>query len=162
MSSKTAIRRAVTVLGMSALIMVPLIGTADAAVPTLQVRALGVAKYQIGDPYAWGAAGPSAFDCSGLVYYAYKHASNGKTLSRTAQAQYDKSTKIKSTNRKVGDLIFFATGWHWSTHHKTKIATGVYHVGIYMGDGKILHAPHTGAKVRIEKLWTNSVFYGRI
>lgn len=134
-------------------------GTADAAVPTLQARALGVAKYQIGDPYVWGATGPNSFDCSGLVYYSYRRASNGKTLPRTAQAQYNKAKKIVSTSRRAGDLIFFGTS-----------ATNIVHAAFYIGNGNMLDADsgsYYGHQVTKEPVngWFSQhyhVYYGRI
>jgi cell wall-associated NlpC family hydrolase len=74
----------------------------------------------------------------------------GKKLPRTAQAQYNKTRHIKRSGRRPGDLVFFHRG------------TRIYHVGIYAGSGRIWHAPHTGARVRLERIWTKSVWYGRI
>jgi len=90
--------------------MVPLVGTADAAAPTLQARALGVAKYQIGDPYVWVQLVQCIwlFGVGVLRLQACKHRQDPVSYSAGTD---DKATKIKSTNRKVGDLIFFATGW---------------------------------------------------
>lgn len=118
-----------------------------AATP-IRVKALSTAAAQKGDPYKSGAAGPDAFDCSGLTYYSFKK--NGKTLPRTAQAQYNKSTKISKSNRTKGDLVFFGP------------ANGIYHVGIYAGNGYIWHSPKPGKRVEKVKLWTSSVRYGRI
>lgn len=133
----------------TAVIGVALAGVVLAATPaeaaTLQARALSVAKAQIGDPYKYGAVGPNKFDCSGLTLYSYKKV--GKTLPRTAAGQYNKSKHISASSRRVGDLVFFGSP--------------VYHVGIYVGSGKVLHAPYTGARVRTEKIWTKSVRYGR-
>lgn len=115
---------------------------------SLQSRALSVAKAQKGDPYRWGATGPNAFDCSGLTLYAYKRA--GKKLPRTAQQQYNKTQRISKKSRKPGDLVFFGG------------ARSVYHVGVYAGSGKIWHAPKPGTRVRLEKIWTSNVRYGRV
>jgi len=119
-------------------------------VPTtsLELKAYNIARSKKGDPYVWGATGPSAFDCSGLVYYSYRHA--GKTLPRVAQAQYNASHHIRASSRKVGDLIFFG-------------GTGsIYHVGFYAGNGYMWDAPHTGSVVKLEKIWSSNVHYGRI
>jgi len=118
-----------------------------AATP-IRVKALSTAAAQKGDPYKSGAEGPNAFDCSGLTYYSFKK--NGKTLPRTAQAQYNKSTKISASKRTKGDLVFFGG------------ANSIYHVGIYAGSGYIWHSPKPGERVKKVKLWTSSVRYGRI
>ena len=103
---------------MAAVLVGTSAGTAEAA--TLRGKALKVAAAQKGDRYKYGAAGPSRFDCSGLVYYSYKKA--GKKLPRTAQGQYNKSRKVSPRSRKVGDLVFIG-----------RSSRGVYHVGIYAG-----------------------------
>lgn len=125
---------------------------ADATTQPLAIRALNLAVKHKGDPYKWGATGPHKFDCSGLTQYVYKHVSNGKKIARTAADQYRNSKHIKWANRKIGDLVFFHSGTSTSS---------VYHVGIYSGGGYIWHAPHTGAKVRREKIWTNKIWLGR-
>ncbi|WP_369387811.1 C40 family peptidase [Streptomyces sp. CG1] len=120
----------------------------DASAATLASKALQVAASQKGAPYQWGATGPHRFDCSGLTLYSFKKA--GKSLPRTAAAQYNKSHHISAGSRRAGDLVFFHSGSY------------VYHVGIYAGHGKIWHAPKTGDVVRLQKIWTSSVWYGRI
>jgi cell wall-associated NlpC family hydrolase len=120
----------------------------EAQAATLAIKALNVAASKKGSPYRYGAAGPSRFDCSGLTLYSYKKA--GKKLPRTAQAQYNKVRHISSGSRVRGDLVFFHYG------------NSVYHVGIYAGSGKIWHSPKTGSVVKLEKIWTKSVWYGRV
>lgn len=120
-------------------------------VPTisLELRAYNIAKSKKGDPYVWGATGPHAFDCSGLVYYSFKQA--GKSWGRmTAQGQYNASKHISASSRRIGDLIFFGGSY------------GIYHVGFYAGNGYMWDAPHTGSVVRLEKIWSSNVHYGRI
>lgn len=90
------------------------------AATTLESRALAVARSKQGDPYRWGAAGPYAFDCSGLTYYSYKRA--GKTLPRVAQSQYNHTRHIGWQYRRPGDLVFIGYS-----------SRSVYHVGIYAG-----------------------------
>ena len=97
----------------------------------VRLKALSTAADQKNKPYLLGAEGPHKFDCSGLVRYSYKK--NGKTLPRTAQGQYNKSTKIASNKRAKGDLVFFGTS-----------KSDIDHVGIYAGGGKIWNA-NTGA-----------------
>ena len=94
---------------------------------------------QVGTPYVWGGETPGVgFDCSGLVQAAYKAA--GITLPRVAQDQYDATAKLGPGDPlQPGDLIFFGGG-----------PTDVTHVGIYIGNGQMVDAPHTGADVRVE------------
>ncbi|MFF4837603.1 C40 family peptidase [Streptomyces sp. NPDC001315] len=122
--------------------------TSEAAAATTATKALQIAASKKGSPYQYGATGPRRFDCSGLTLYSFKKA--GKKLPRTAAQQYNKTHHISARSRKPGDLVFFHSG------------SSVYHVGIYAGKGKIWHAPKTGDVVRLQKLWTTSVWYGRV
>jgi cell wall-associated NlpC family hydrolase len=98
--------------------------------------AVSVAEKQLGDPYRWGASGPGSFDCSGLVMYAWRKA--GVKLPRVAASQFRSvRKKVSWKNLKPGDLMFFR---------------GLGHVGMYVGHGKMIHSPHSGARVRIDKL----------
>jgi len=124
-------------------------GTAQSAeAAAIASRALHIAASKKGSLYQYGATGPHRFDCSGLTLYSFKHV--GKRLPRTAAAQYNSTRHISSYSRRVGDLVFFHSG------------PFVYHVGIYAGGGRIWHAPKTGTKVRLERIWTRSVWYGRV
>ncbi|MBL1087223.1 C40 family peptidase [Streptomyces actinomycinicus] len=98
--------------------------------------AFAAAQSQIGKPYVYGATGPSSFDCSGLTSYAYAQA--GVSIPRTSEAQANYGTRIGMSDLKVGDLVFFYGDLH--------------HVGLYAGNGQVLHAPHTGAVVRYESM----------
>ncbi|MFG2631630.1 C40 family peptidase [Streptomyces sp. NPDC048473] len=122
--------------------------TAQAQAATLSMKALNIAASKKGSPYRWGATGPNRFDCSGLTAYSFKKA--GKKLPRTAQQQYNKTRHISASHRRRGDLVFFHYG------------RSIFHVGIYAGKGKIWHSPRTGSVVRLEKIWTKSVYYGRV
>lgn len=117
------------------------------AATSIRVKALNTAAAQKGDPYQSGGAGPNAFDCSGLTYYSFKK--NGKKIPRTAQAQYNKATKISAGSRTKGDLVFFGG------------TNSIYHVGVYAGSGYIWHSPKPGKRVEKVKLWTKSVRYAR-
>lgn len=123
----------------------------QAEAATLAAKALGVAASKRGAPYQWGATGPYRFDCSGLTFYSFRKA--GRKLPRTAAAQYGSTRHITASARRAGDLVFF---------HSGSSASSVYHVGIYAGGGEIWHAPKTGARVRLERIWTRSVWYGRV
>ena len=103
----------------------------------------------LGVPYVWGGTSPSGFDCSGLVQYSY--AQNGVDIPRVAQDQYNASTKISRDQLQAGDLVFGGT----STNNIT-------HVMMYIGDGKVVHAPRTGEVVKVIDLdsYANVVGYG--
>lgn len=115
-------------------------------------RAFRVAARQQGDPYRYGATGPSAFDCSGLMLYAFRAA--GLHLPRTAAAQSGAVRHISRAHMHRGDLVFFNGGGH------------VYHVGIFDGwsHGRrmMIDAPHTGTDVRREAIWSGSWFPGTL
>ncbi|MEU7606521.1 C40 family peptidase [Streptomyces sp. NPDC041003] len=119
---------------------------ANAAAP-YGIRALEVAASKQGSPYAYGATGPKRFDCSGLTLYAFRKA--GKRLPRTAEQQYEHTRHIPKSDRETGDLVFFPRG-----------AT-MAHVGIYAGQDRIWHAPRPGTFVRLERIWSTEVRYGR-
>ncbi|GAB2740317.1 C40 family peptidase [Streptomyces bullii] len=101
--------------------------------------AYAAAQSKLGSPYVYGATGPSSFDCSGLTSWAYAQA--GVSIPRTSEAQSQIGTKIYSvSDLKVGDLVFFFNDLH--------------HVGLYAGNGQIIHAPRTGTVVRYESMNT--------
>ncbi|WKX68948.1 C40 family peptidase [Streptomyces sp. XD-27] len=145
--SRTGQVSALTVATVTASLLVPGMSS-DAQAATLGSKALKIAASKKGAPYSYGAAGPNRFDCSGLTLYSYKKA--GKTLPRTAAAQYNKSRHVSSGSRKAGDLVFFHSGG------------SVYHVGIYAGKNQIWHSPKPGKSVRLERIWTRQVWYGRV
>ncbi|MFJ6700600.1 C40 family peptidase [Streptomyces sp. NPDC091272] len=111
-------------------------------------KALEIAASKRGAPYKYGASGPYRFDCSGLTLYSFKQA--GKSLPRSAQSQYSRTRHVGSESRLRGDLVFFHRGNH------------VYHVGIYAGGDKIWHSPTPGSVVRLERIWSKGVWYGRV
>lgn len=108
-----------------------------------------VALNQIGDPYRYGAAGPHAFDCSGLIYHSYRKVGMGN-VPRTSDAQVRWGRRIKRRHMKRGDLMaFYDSG-------------GVHHVAIFLGwnSGRrlMLHSPYGGKKVARARPWTNRWF----
>ncbi|WP_328325706.1 MULTISPECIES: C40 family peptidase [unclassified Streptomyces] len=99
--------------------------------------ALNAAKTQIGKPYQYSATGMASWDCSGLTQWAYSQA--GVSLPRTSQTQANAGQRIYSASAlKPGDLVLFYGDLH--------------HIGLYAGNGMVLHAPHTGANVRYEAM----------
>ncbi|WP_327678795.1 C40 family peptidase [Kitasatospora sp. NBC_00458] len=103
--------------------------------------ALDYALAQLGKPYVWGGNGPSGYDCSGLVQQAYRRA--GIRLPRVADDQYAATTPITAGQLRRGDLLF------WSDSGR---ASGIHHVGIYLGGGKFVEAPRPGRTVRVSTI----------
>ncbi|WP_081793898.1 C40 family peptidase [Intrasporangium chromatireducens] len=119
------------------------IAAAPAAVTySLRMQAVRIAASKKGDPYRWGAAGPYAFDCSGLVYYIYRTRLH-RSMPRGANDQRLASIPISKSQKRPGDLIFFMSGGR------------AYHVGIYAGYGRIWHAPRPGQVVQLSRIWTS-------
>ncbi len=134
-------------------------------------QALRVAMTTIGTPYIWGGASyaDGGFDCSGLVLWAYNQA--GASLPRTAAEQFDATLRIDPLSVKPGDLIFFVNTYGVGAADGARITTTeqrvVTHVGIYAGNGMMLHAPQEGDYVRLTALnqtfWrTHLAGYGRV
>ncbi|HEY9525109.1 MAG TPA: C40 family peptidase, partial [Thermopolyspora sp.] len=112
---------------------------------TDQIRiALTAAAGKIGSPYVWGAEGPNTFDCSGLVQWAYAQA--GVHMPRVTSQQWATGPRIPLAQAQPGDLLF----WRNDPTNPGYIS----HVAIYWGDGKMLHAPHTGDVVKISPIYT--------
>lgn len=109
-------------------------------------KVMNTVRSRAGKPYVYGAAGPNAFDCSGLVQWVYRHV--GKNLPRTSGAQAGATQRVR--NPQVGDLVFFTSGGR------------VYHVGIYAGNHTLWHASRPGVPVRRDRIWSGSVFYGHV
>jgi peptidoglycan DL-endopeptidase CwlO len=99
-------------------------------------QAANIALQYTGVPYVWGGASPSGFDCSGLVMYVY--AQLGISLPHYTVSQWDVTQPIALSQAQPGDLIFF---------------NGLEHVGIYLGGGQMVDAPHTGSVVRVESIY---------
>jgi len=101
---------------------------------TGQVKAvLDFAYAQLGKPYEWGATGPNSFDCSGLTQGAWR--AGGVSLPRVSQDQWNAGRHVAKSDLQPGDLVFYYSDLH--------------HVGIYIGNGQLLHAPRTGKNVEI-------------
>jgi cell wall-associated NlpC family hydrolase len=108
--------------------------------------AIQAAEAEIGKPYSWGAAGPSAFDCSGLMLWAWGKA--GVTLPHSSSAQSTMGTYVSLSALQPGDLIFFGSP--------------VHHVGMYVGNGDMIDAPDTGQTVKIQPIFSGARFGRRL
>jgi cell wall-associated NlpC family hydrolase len=121
----------------------------SAAVPAPDSQyggAVGIAMRYLGVPYQWAGSSPSGFDCSGLVSYVY--AQLGVSLPHSSYSQYGYGVAVSKDQLQAGDLVFF---------------DGLGHVGIYIGGGQFIHAPHTGDVVKISSLgedWYASTYVG--
>jgi peptidoglycan DL-endopeptidase CwlO len=106
---------------------------------------VGIAMQYLGTPYVYGGASPGGFDCSGFVMYVF--AQIGVSLPHNAAAQYGYGMPVSQDQLQAGDLVFF---------------NGLGHVGIYIGGGQFIHAPHTGDVVKISSLsgWYSSTYVG--
>ena len=103
------------------------------------VQALRYALTKVGDPYVWGAAGPNAFDCSGLVMWSY--AQIGISLPHYTGAQWNSGVHVSRSQLQPGDLVFFFAD--------------LGHVGMYVGNGLMVDAPTYGVPVHVEPvLWS--------
>jgi cell wall-associated NlpC family hydrolase len=115
------------------------------APPNVHGGVVGIAMRYLGVPYRWGGASPSGFDCSGFAMYVF--AQIGVSLPHSSYAQYNMGTPVSISQLQPGDLVFFS---------------GASHMGIYIGGGQFIHAPHTGDVVKISSLtgYYSSAFVG--
>jgi cell wall-associated NlpC family hydrolase len=98
---------------------------------------VAIAKSKLGAPYAWGAAGPNTFDCSGFTMWVYARV--GVSLPHSSRSQINSGQRVSRANLAPGDLVFFGT-------------SVIHHVGIYVGGGLYIHAPHTGDVVKLSSV----------
>ena len=116
----------------------------ELAAPPLGTRAARFAQRLIGVPYAWGGSSPSSgFDCSGFVRYVYNRM--GINLPHSSYADFNLGHSVSRSALKPGDLVFF---------------NGVGHVGLYIGNGRFIHAPHSGTSVQISTLASHGGYDG--
>ena len=143
----------------TAALVMPRVGATGRVVLTAAVRAnavlrgrvaILVAKRYAGIPYRAGGTTPrTGFDCSGYTKYVYSQM--GITIPRVSRDQYRWTRHISIKQAVPGDLIFF----HSSSGR-------VYHAAIYAGHGYIWHSPHTGSRVKLERIWTSAYYVGRV
>jgi cell wall-associated NlpC family hydrolase len=103
---------------------------------------LETARKQLGKPYRYGATGPSSFDCSGFTSYVWRKV--GVHVPRTSGAQYSALPHVPRSKARLGDIVY---------------SPG--HVGLYIGDGKMIHSPHSGRHVEVAPLHSNVVGFAR-
>jgi cell wall-associated NlpC family hydrolase len=122
---------------------------ASGSVPSTHYSGVvGIAMQYLGVPYVWGGSSPSGFDCSGFVMYVFAQVGISLPHYTVAQWGYPNAVSVPRNDLQPGDLVFFA---------------GLGHVGIYVGNGQFIHAPHTGDVVRIDSLsegWYSSEYDG--
>ncbi|MGI5195404.1 NlpC/P60 family protein [Streptomyces sp. CA-288835] len=111
-------------------------GSAVGAPNSRAAAAISYAYEKLGSPYVWGATGPDAFDCSGLMQAAYRSA--GISLPRTTYGQIEAGERVSRGDLRPGDLVFFYSS--------------ISHVGLYVGNGQMIHAPNPSAPVRVASL----------
>jgi cell wall-associated NlpC family hydrolase len=121
------------------------VGGASVAPPSQYTGVVGIAMRYLGTPYVWGGSSPAGFDCSGFVAYVY--AQVGVSLPHYTGAQWNMGVAVDRADLQPGDLVFF---------------DGLGHVGIYIGGGEFIHAPHTGDVVRISSMtgWYADTYVG--
>ena len=111
---------------------------------------VSVAQNYMGVPYVWGGTSPSGFDCSGFTQYVFRQC--GYSINRTADAQYSNGSYVSYDSLQAGDLVFFAN---------TYSASGITHVGIYIGGGQFIHAANGGVKISsLSESYYSSRYYG--
>jgi cell wall-associated NlpC family hydrolase len=123
---------------------------AHAATLTFRQEAVQIAATKKGDPYRYGAAGPNAFDCSGLTLFVYSKV--GVKLAHNAEEQYFQTWHKTHREKRRGDLIFYTSNGR---------ASGIYHVALYAGNGYTWVAPHTGSYVHRQRIYSSHYLVGR-
>lgn len=151
LNSADAASRPLTMEEIAALLQSYNARFANGVVPPASLRANGAVQYglqQVGKPYVWGGNGPNVYDCSGLTQQSWMHG-GGIVLPRVASDQQAWTIPVPTSDAQPGDLVFFGAP--------------AYHVGMYLGNGMMVDAPHQGAYVRVEAIWRGSFSgFGRV
>jgi cell wall-associated NlpC family hydrolase len=142
------VRRSKLLIATAAIAGAATLGACSPAQEGQGNHAVNIAQAYLGTPYVYGGAAPGGFDCSGLTEYVYGRL--GKYLPRSAEQQFEYVQKIPQSWKQKGDLIFFGS------------PGAVYHVGIYVGNNMIEHAPSPGSYVQIIPIWTSQYYVGRV
>jgi cell wall-associated NlpC family hydrolase len=116
---------------------------------TYQARVINEAAHHKGQPYVYGAAGPTKFDCSGFTLYVFSRF--GKRLPHNAAQQYASIRHISKGSLAVGDLLFFRNS-----------SGRISHVAIYAGSGRMWHSPHSGTVVKLASVYSSNYVVGRV
>ena len=126
-------------------------GTSPAQATTPGTAAVQEASRHNGQPYAYGATGPSRFDCSGFTLYVFSRF--GRRLPHSSSAQYNAAgvRHIAKSSKQPGDLIFIRNS-----------SGSIYHVGVYAGNGKFWHSPKSGDHVRLAAIYSSNYVVGRL
>lgn len=150
MPSLTSARFRVPALLLALLTAFGVLGVASPAdATTYQTAVINEAAHHKGQPYVYGAAGPTRFDCSGYTLYVYSRF--GKRLPHNSAQQYSVIRHISKSSLAVGDLLFFRN------------STGrISHVAIYAGSGRMWHAPHSGTVVKLAAIYSSNYVVGRV
>ena len=119
------------------------------AMTTYQYNVLHEAARHKGQPYVYGAAGPTKFDCSGFTLYVFGRF--GKRLPHSSARQYGYTRHISKAYKQPGDLLFFRNS-----------SGTITHVAIYAGSGRMWHAPHSGSYVKLVSIYSSHYSVGRV
>jgi cell wall-associated NlpC family hydrolase len=145
--------KAGAIAGTMAAASIALTGVANGQTASFNQKASGYVEKFIGPHYRYGGSSPSTgFDCSGLTQYVYKHL--GKSIPRTAEAQYQHFKRISRGQAWGGDLVFF--------HETSSPGSYVYHVGIYEGSNHMVSAASSSEGIRWQTIWSSDVTFGTI
>ena len=142
-----------TIAGTMAVSLAFISGTASAHSLSFNQKAAAYVKQFVGRvPYVYGGSSPSGFDCSGLTSYVYRH--YGKSIPRTADAQFHRFRRESESRARGGDLVFF--------HVNSNPNSYVYHVAVYEGSHHMVAATHPGGGIRWETIYSRNVTFGTI
>jgi cell wall-associated NlpC family hydrolase len=146
--------KAGTIAGTMAVLSIALSGIANGQTASFNQKAAGYVETFIGRAhYHYGGSSPSTgFDCSGLTQYVYHHL--GKSIPRTAEAQFKHFHRISKSKAWGGDLVFF--------HENSSPNSYVYHVGIYEGSNHMVSAANAAEGIRWQTIWSSHVTFGTI